>query len=439
GDDHLVGYYVPSSSSVNVSDIKSYLQDRLPDYMVPSYYVALSSLPLTSNGKIDRSVLPIPSLEDVASYQAAETLLESKLVDIWSDVLGLEASKISVTRSFFELGGHSLKATKLVYKIKEELGVTLSVVDIFSKPTIRELSQKMEKANIAAVHIDESVILLKESTNQLKNLFFIHDGGGDVQGYIQLSQWIQNYNCYGIRSNTLNDLHPVDLSIQDIAYDYIQILKTIQPEGPYTIIGWSLGGVIACEITKQLENAGEKVDKLILIDTVIKQPVSNDNKGFDLVIEKDILRSIIGNIPGPLLQAQKVEEFWQVLLGLIHAEEISFDVVKKAIPENIQRLMSTLDQQNAEKMIKTFNTVRSLDQAMLSYTVEGKIDATLVYIIASDSGLDHKTLLDKTKRLIVEKIEGDHFSIMKFPQVKVLATVLESMLLQEEHILVSQQ
>ncbi|WP_143569737.1 non-ribosomal peptide synthetase, partial [Tenacibaculum agarivorans] len=138
-DKHLVGYYV-SETSIDSSALRSFLQGKLPEYMLPSYYVHLDALPITVNGKVDRKNLPHPRLDIEDHYVGASNATEETLIKIWSDVLAIEENLISVERSFFELGGHSLKATVMVNQVYKELEVTINLKDVFEKPTIKEIS-----------------------------------------------------------------------------------------------------------------------------------------------------------------------------------------------------------------------------------------------------------------------------------------------------------
>ncbi|WP_299637210.1 phosphopantetheine-binding protein, partial [uncultured Tenacibaculum sp.] len=139
-DQYLVCYYT-SASSLVASELEEYLQGVLPEYMVPGAYVILDSFPLTSNGKIDYRSLPEASMVSKENYVSPETALEAELVAIWSEVLSIESSELSVTQSFFRLGGHSLKAISLVNKLNKELGLVLNLRDIFTYQDIRSLAR----------------------------------------------------------------------------------------------------------------------------------------------------------------------------------------------------------------------------------------------------------------------------------------------------------
>ncbi|WBW95744.1 non-ribosomal peptide synthetase [Oceanirhabdus sp. W0125-5] len=139
--------YVVSEEGINNSTLRDYLKVNLPDYMVPSYFVYLEKMPLTSNGKINRNALPEPNLNQIstATYEAPRNEIEEKLVEIWCEVLGLE--KIGINNNFFDIGGHSLKATVLMSKIHKELNVELQLKELFKSPTIKEISKYIENSS----------------------------------------------------------------------------------------------------------------------------------------------------------------------------------------------------------------------------------------------------------------------------------------------------
>ncbi|MBB5647625.1 non-ribosomal peptide synthetase [Pedobacter cryoconitis] len=139
GEKYIAAYYV-SADEIPVSELRCFLLDRLPDYMMPAYFISMDHIPLTGNGKVDKKALPSVNGSIVHAYEGASNAVEADLQSIWAAVLKLDQEAISVTRSFFELGGHSLKAAVLVNRISKELGVQLKLKDIFRSQTIREMS-----------------------------------------------------------------------------------------------------------------------------------------------------------------------------------------------------------------------------------------------------------------------------------------------------------
>ncbi|HYF81964.1 MAG TPA: amino acid adenylation domain-containing protein, partial [Clostridia bacterium] len=140
GDKYLCAY-ITAGRGLTVSELREYLGKELPEYMIPSYFVQLESMPLTPNGKIDRKALPEPNSSTTAGveYEASRNEIEEKLVKIWQEVLKVE--QVGINDNFFELGGHSLKATSLVAKIHKELNVEMPLREIFKAPTIKRIAE----------------------------------------------------------------------------------------------------------------------------------------------------------------------------------------------------------------------------------------------------------------------------------------------------------
>ncbi len=144
---YLCAYIVPDGAGEEiVKELSDYLSARLPDYMIPSFFVYLDKVPITPNGKIDRKMLPEPGIDIGEAYRAPRDEVEEKLVDIWADILGVEKSVISIDSNFFRLGGHSLKATGLVSRIHKALEVKLELSQVFKTPTIAKLAQAVKKS-----------------------------------------------------------------------------------------------------------------------------------------------------------------------------------------------------------------------------------------------------------------------------------------------------
>ncbi len=160
GESFLCAYYIPGPArdcrkpgeispkhaDIKVSELREYLSQRLPNYMVPSIFVPLDKIPLTTNGKVDKKALPPPQINGTREYAPPGNETEEKLARIWSEVLGIEKDIISIDANFFELGGHSLKATILLTKMHKAFHVKVPLVEIFQTPTIRGLAKYIKEA-----------------------------------------------------------------------------------------------------------------------------------------------------------------------------------------------------------------------------------------------------------------------------------------------------
>jgi amino acid adenylation domain-containing protein len=145
GEKYLCAYVV-SQKEVHISEIKDILANDLPDYMVPSYFVQLEKIPVTTHGKVDKKALPMPEFKADETYTAPRDNLEKALTGIWADVLGIEKVVISIDDNFFDLGGHSLKATILITRIHQTFNVKMTLGEMFKQPTIRGLSQLIKES-----------------------------------------------------------------------------------------------------------------------------------------------------------------------------------------------------------------------------------------------------------------------------------------------------
>ncbi|NOQ24723.1 MAG: amino acid adenylation domain-containing protein [Bacteroidales bacterium] len=155
-DEKYLCAYIICENSFDKEECRSYIKDFLPDYMIPSYFVELDELPLTTNGKLNRKVLPFPEVKASDKYVAPSNKVEEKLVEIWSEVLNVPREEIGVKDNFFALGGHSLKASMLMGKIHKEMGVKFTLKEVFLHSTIRDLY-----CNIGASNMKDFIVISK--------------------------------------------------------------------------------------------------------------------------------------------------------------------------------------------------------------------------------------------------------------------------------------
>jgi amino acid adenylation domain-containing protein len=183
GEKYLCGYIV-YKEPFDLSGLSDYLAANLPAYMVPAYFVSVDKIPLTRGGKVDRKALPEPGFVTGKKYAAPRGETERKLVDIWSEVLGVQASVIGIDDNFFQLGGHSIKATILALKINQVFDIHLPLAEVFKRSCIRRLAELITAAakqdSLISVKDDNLVLLRKGSgTGEERNLFLVHDGSGE--------------------------------------------------------------------------------------------------------------------------------------------------------------------------------------------------------------------------------------------------------------------
>jgi amino acid adenylation domain-containing protein len=267
GDKRLVAYFVPKPDThLQSSELRQFLDRQLPEYMVPSAFVLLTDLPLTPNGKIDTSALPAPDLdrqESALKFVAARDEFEVQLTKIWQQVLGVRS--ISITDNFFELGGHSLLAIRLFSEIERIWGENLPLATLFQAQTIEQLADILRQEGWSAPW--SSLVQIQPGEASKLPLFCIHPIGGNILEYYQLAHYLDREQpVYGLQSLGLDGKQIPLRKIEEMATHYIQQIRTVQPIGPYLLLGYSFAGMVAFEIAQQLDRQGEKVALLALLD-----------------------------------------------------------------------------------------------------------------------------------------------------------------------------
>ncbi|MFE3661175.1 amino acid adenylation domain-containing protein [Streptomyces sp. NPDC059165] len=263
GDKRIVAYVVAAAGTVvDAAAVRERAAATLPDYMVPSAVVVLEALPLTVNGKLDRRRLPAPEYSTVGG-RAPRTEQERVLCKLFADVLGLE--EVSIDDGFFDLGGHSLLATRLIRRIQAELDTEISVRALFQGPTVASLSQQL---HLSPARDALSSLLPLRPSGSRRPIFCVHPVGGMSWCYSGLLQHFgPDYPVYGIQARGMNGEGPLPQSIEEMAHGYVDEILMVQSEGPYRLIGWSLGGTVAHAMAIELQNRGYDVEFLAMLDS----------------------------------------------------------------------------------------------------------------------------------------------------------------------------
>ncbi len=420
----LIAYYL-SESHLDHQFIATHLKHHLPQYMIPNHFIRIDELPKTSNGKIDKKQLPTPIFNSSSKFESPVSKTEIELSKIWSEILNISKNEIDINQDFFELGGQSLKANKLKYKIAYEFKVEIPLVEIFLSPTIKNIAKFIDKSYNIGFGNHESAVLLNRSLITNNQIFWIHDGSGDVFGYIEASRRLKSYTSWGVKSPLLQSIVPKTLQVTDVINDYINIIKEIQPVGPYHIAGWSLGGEIAYKICKELETRNEVVEHLIMIDTKFSNEMSYEQTLFTLESEKTIIKELF-NESLPIIEASNsVTMLWTNVIKILNSNDKLLDKFTADIPVYIQSLIPPIQNLTSEELVSHINTIRSLMELQIREGLAGAIQAKTTYVKAFES----KRNVEKIKSYFGESlhyscIKGDHFSIMQQPYVDALVDTI---------------
>jgi amino acid adenylation domain-containing protein len=301
-------------TNTKVSAVRQRLGERLPEYMVPSQIVVLDEFPLTSSGKIDRKVLPAPVFA-TTSFRAPQTPTEKTVAELFADVLALD--RVGLDDDFFALGGDSLSAMRLIAAIKTALDVDLAVPTIFEAPTVRSLSQRLQTDAMVVQEV-APVQILKRGNGV--PLFCIHPGVGMSWAYHSLSNYL-DCSIIGIQQ-VLQDDEAEPHSIREMARNYADRLIEAYPTGPYSILGFSFGGVVAHETAIELQRRGCVVARLILLDAQPDMDSSVSDRALD---RNDILEGVLrlSEIDTPEQEAPLTDEQVEQLIREHAAVEFS--------------------------------------------------------------------------------------------------------------------
>jgi aspartate racemase len=267
GNNKLVAYIVTDRGQApTVSELRSFLKLKLPEYMVPSAFMFLDALPVTVNGKIDRRALPVPdhSMPELeGAFVAPRTSTEEILVRIWAKLLGLK--QIGIRDNFFDLGGHSLLAVRLFAEIEKEFNKYIPLSTLFQSATIEHLASVISQKSSSTA----SSLVAIQPNGTKRPFFCVHEFFGDVLCYMNLARHMgQDQPFYALQAKGLDGVEEPFDDIKAMAAHYIEAIRTVQPRGPYALGGLCIGGLVAFEMAQQLREKGEDVAVVALLDSL---------------------------------------------------------------------------------------------------------------------------------------------------------------------------
>jgi amino acid adenylation domain-containing protein len=255
-DDRLIAYVVG-----DVAGLREWAAQRLPDHLVPSAIVRLDALPVTVNGKLDRAALPAPDFTGPVAGRPPRTPAEATLCDLFAEVLGQQ--RIGPEDNFFALGGTSLLGMRLLARIRAELDAGVSIRDIFAAPTPAGIAALLGAGTEPA---DDFAVLLPLRTGPGTPLFCLHPASGLGWRYAALAGALpDDVALYAVQSPGL-DGTPPEPTVEAMAADYAERIRAVQPHGPYHLLGWSFGGLLAQAVATWLTERGERVALLAVLD-----------------------------------------------------------------------------------------------------------------------------------------------------------------------------
>jgi amino acid adenylation domain-containing protein len=423
----LVAYVTGQLAEENVSleELREFVRGRLPEYMVPASFMELAELPLTSNGKVDRKKLPAPERSNGKSgnnYMSPRDPLQELLAAMWKEILGVAA--IGIEDDFFSVNGDSIKGAVLINQLREKLGEPVPVATIFKAPTIQRMAAYLRQeygANVNQVIDAEHwspLVTIQEGYGRAP-LFLVHPVGGNIFCYASLAHELgPEYTVYGLQARGLDDGQSPLTEIEAMATEYLEAIRGIEPVGPYRLAGWSMGGLIAFEMARQLQLQNQEVSFVGLIDPT--DPNANttlpDDDRFALVRFAIDLGLTHDHVTRPLDE----------LTQLHFDEQLSYvlELVKSAnlVPADtslayLHRLFAVF--QNNVRAVRTYRPPVYEGEITLFTARERPASAPEPEAAWSTLALGG---------LSASSVPGDHYSMFRPPHVQTLAQELKATL-----------
>ncbi|MBN3989151.1 MAG: amino acid adenylation domain-containing protein [Nostoc sp. NMS2] len=453
GDKYLVAYIVPNIETQNFTSLlRKFLKEKLPEYMIPKAFVILDSLPLTVNGKVDRYVLtalntPTSHSMDKA-FIAPRTATESTLAKIWAEVLNIEG--VGIYDNFFDLGGNSLLTVQLMKQIYKHFERELPLSSLFLNPTIESLATALSSK---ADSLPWSPLVPIQPAGSSPALFCVHPIFGVVFPYYELAQNLgKNQPFYGLQPIGLDGKSSPLTRIEDMATHYIEALRTVQPKGPYFLGGWSFGGWVAFEMAQQLQNSGEEVALLAVLDTLAPIPgnIPSLGSGFKfmlttvaryiwpffldyfyliIAIAKNRINSLTSGLTNFNIIVQN--SVWESLTRTLQTNLFSHFILKEDATVNIipeESKLRLLSELAIRPMLRVFY---ANSQAVLNYVPQAypkRINLFRTKVESSIAKEDPSLGWDQLTvgGTEIHHIPGNHLTMLRKPHIQILAAQLRA-------------
>ncbi|MFM5981778.1 MAG: amino acid adenylation domain-containing protein [Sphaerospermopsis kisseleviana] len=414
------------------SDLKKYLKSSLPDYMIPAQIIVLDKLPLTPNGKIDRKALPAPNVCIESLYTAPRNDVEAQLAQLWSTVL--ERQEIGIHDNFFDLGGHSLLVIKLLNLMQEMFGQKLTLSSLFQNPTIAQLAEQIsnKESNKEVQKAHPDVLLLHPQGNG-NPLFFVPGANGHGFYFQDLAINLENHPVYSLETPGRNGIGKVPDSVELHSSQLINLLRQKQTQGPYILAGYSSGCAVAFEMACQLEQQGDKVSLLAILDS-------------GLVSDREYFKNR-GDIDWIWQIIQRIEALKGVSLGLEYTDLAAQtdDQARWDLAANYLYRHNVLPEHSSLDLLKTnMQVMKQLTINYANYRPSDQISAPIVLFRAEEvydivlqeiRAISNYDLPDwgwqayTPNPVKVISVPGNHGRMLYEPNVKTLASHLRLMMI----------
>ncbi|MEG3877084.1 amino acid adenylation domain-containing protein [Microcoleus sp. herbarium7] len=401
----LIAYIVPHNPPPSALELRNFLTTKLPHYMIPNAFQIIDCLPLTPNGKIDRRRLSSPGNLTASSgdaFASPRSPTESTLAQIWAATLNRD--RVGIQDNFFDLGGDSLLAVRLIDRINQQFQQDLPLSCLFLNPTVDSLANSLD---LGKKYLSNSPLVPINSQGKNPPFFCVHPIFGVVFPYYKLAAELgTDRPFYALQPRGIDGECSPLTSIEEMAAFYIAAVREVQPQGPYFLGGWSFGGLVAFEMAQQLQEAGEKVALLAVLDTLA--PIAANQISFWEGCK--------------FLLTTGLRSVWPFLLDYFRLLAAADDFYGKSLISRIAQLNKVI-----KPIFAVFQANSKATQAYAPLLYENKI--TLVRSTSQISTGDRDFTLGwgelTNDKVEVIRVPGNHLSMLGKPHVEVLAQQLK--------------
>ncbi|QSJ15491.1 SDR family NAD(P)-dependent oxidoreductase [Nostoc sp. UHCC 0702] len=379
-------------------------------------FIHLETLPLTDTGEIDQAqLIALASQAQHLSQTkvAPRTAVEAQIVEIWQEILGVP--QVGIYDNFFELGGNSLVAVQLISRLQANFKVELALSNLLTAQTVADLAALLEQptANFA------SPLVAIQPQGEQTPYFFIHPIGGNIICYGELARHLGNQQpVYGLQSPGLSGNSQPLKNIAEMATSYISAIQTIQPQGPYYLGGWSLGGIIAWEMAQQLQAAGQEVAQLVLIDSYAA-PMLNIPQNQDRATLIATALEDLGKIAGK-----------KVTCAIAHMQQLSLDEQLKYVRAQAQQANLIPADCSLEQIRQILEVFQANHEAWYAYAPQSYVGNVTLFSASEQIPQAKQDAVQYWSKMVTGRVNaynipGNHYTILQPPQVQILSEKLK--------------
>jgi len=406
---YLCAYLVLDKADVQT--IKAELVKKLPEYMLPTSYIIIDSIPLTANGKVDRKALQgMQTSDETRNKIPPRNYHDNTIAQIWKDILNID--EVYIDDDFFDMGGNSINIIQVANRIKEALEIEISLADLMVYKTIRELSEYLTDKDRSSRGKFRNAFKINKSKSE-KNIFIIHGGDADIFYYRHLAKLLEDeYSVYGLQPTGLSGEEAFPDSYYNMLHDYIKEIRMIQSDGPYIIAGYCIGGYISFDITTAFEVQGEKVAALLQLDQE-----AFIEEGWVKLVKKNYIRFCLIDLWRRISRKDKM-----------YTLEKFADLFPKAKPVSKERQLEILKDRKSLQQYFQRELSTSTGYSFVGPTI--KTPTLVVKAEENDHPLLKRELWEKMARGPLEyyEIPGGHKTVLLPPYVERMAEIIREYL-----------